>query len=452
VIDPGAHPAASLAGYRRVDIQRRVTDPARLAAVARTRLLDSGPEEAFDRLTRLAATLLGAPFAFVTVVDDTRSFWKSCIDVDSTDPVRRQIRVDESFCQYVIGANAELVVTDAPADARVRDNPSIASMGVRAWAGFPVRDPAGHVLGTFCAVDTVARDWTPHDIQVLDTLSHAAAGEIALRMAVDDAQDATRQAQTATLDALQAADEAAMLSRTLQESLLPPHLPTVAGLDLAARYLRGGRGADVLGDFYDVFPSPRNSWGVVVGDVAGKGPQAAKTTGLARHTLRAAAVRTATPSAILGVLNTALLDWFTDDTQFLTVVYATLRPHPQGFTATVSCGGHDPALIRRADGSVETLGVPAVILGCVEDPQLRDRRTLLRPGDSLIMYTDGVTEARRPTDRALFGPERLCELLAASPTTPAADTAAAIETAVLTYTERHIADDTAIVVVHIPDS
>jgi serine phosphatase RsbU (regulator of sigma subunit) len=427
-----------------------------LAAVRRTGLLDTGPDEAFDRLTRLAATLLGTPFAFVTLVDDTRSFWKSCVGVDAAVGAERQCPIGESFCQYVIGTDRELIVTDAARDTRTRGNLSIDRMGVRAWAGFPIRAAGGHVLGTFCAVDIVVRDWTPHDLEVLDTLSHAAAGEIALRIAVADAEHATRQAQSsarhaqsAIMEALEAADEAAMLSRTLQESLLPPHLPEIPGLDLAARHLRGGRGADVLGDFYDVFQSPHGNWGLVVGDVSGKGAQAAKTTALARYTLRAAAVRTSTPSANLAALNTALLDWFTDDSQFLTAVYATARPHPTGFTVRVACGGHEPALIRRRDGRVESLGVPGIILGCVADPQLRDQRTLLRTGDSMIMYTDGVTEARRPEDRDMFGTERLRGLLAETPATSAAHLAAAVETAVLDFTGRHLNDDTAILALHV---
>ncbi|GAA3301894.1 SpoIIE family protein phosphatase [Dactylosporangium vinaceum] len=429
----------------------RILAPARLAAVRRTGLLDTPAEEAFDRLARLAATLLGTPFAFVTVVDDVRSFWKSCIGIAATDPAGRQNTVGDSFCQYVIGLDTELIIGDTTADARTRDNPSIERMGVLAWAGFPIRSPDGHVLGTFCAVDTVRRDWTPHDVEVLDTLAHAAGGEIALRIALEDAREATRQAQAATLEALGAADEAAMLSRTLQESLLPPRLPVVAGLDLAARYLRGGRGAEVLGDFYDVFHSPRGTWGVVVGDVAGKGPQAAKTTALARWTLRAAAVRSASPSANLAALNTALHEWFSDDGQFLTAVYAALRPHPQGFTVRVSCGGHDPALVRRSSGTVETVGRPGIVLGCVRDAELTEQRTLLRPGDSLIMYTDGVTEARNRADRALFGTERLSDLITAT-SGDATALAVAIETAVLDFSGRSIADDTAIVVVQVPDA
>jgi serine phosphatase RsbU (regulator of sigma subunit) len=418
-------------------VNPRILDPERLAAVRRTALLDTGPEEAFDRLTRLAATLLGTPFAFVTIVDESRSFWKSCIGVDSTDPADRQNTVQQSFCRYVIESDAALIVEDARADPRTRDNPSIELMGVAAWAGFPVRSPDGHVLGTFCAVDTTVRQWTPHDIDVLQTLSQAAAGEIALREAVADAEAATARAE--------------QLAETLQQSLLPPHLPDVPGVQVASRYRRAAQGkADVYGDFYDVFPSVRDAWAVVVGDVAGKGPQAAKVTALARYTLRAAAVRCATPSTNLATLNAALLAWYTDDRRFLTAVYATLRPHPDGLSVRVSCGGHDPALIRRADGRVQTLGRHGLVLGWLPEPALHDQRALLRPGDSLVLYTDGVTEGRRTGDRALFGPERLQQVIADTHPTSADQLAAAIDDAVIAFTDGHADDDTAVLTLHVP--
>jgi serine phosphatase RsbU (regulator of sigma subunit) len=436
-------------------VERRTTplvyDPDRLAAVRRAGLLDTGPEEAFDRLSRLAARLLGAPFAFVTVVDDTRSYWKSRVGLDGSYPVLRQHPVEHSICQYVVGSGAEVIIDDAGVDPRTRGNHSMQPMGIRAWAGFPLRAPNGSVLGTFAAADIVVRRWTKHDLEILSTLAHAAAAQIALRMAVEEAREATRQAQKAALAALQAADEAAMLSRTLQESLLPAHLPDIPGLDIAARYLRGGRGADVLGDFYDVFASPRGTWGVVVGDVSGKGPQAAKTTALARYTLRAAALRRASPRANLDTLNTALLEWFTDDAQFLTAVCASLNRRADGFAVRVSCGGHPPAWIRRAGGDVATVGRPGIVLGCMPDAELTEQRAVLRGGDCLVMHTDGVTEARRPGDRDLFGTDRLRHLLATTPAGSADDLAAAIESAVLDFTGRQIIDDTAVVVVRVVD-
>lgn len=181
-----AHPA-SLAGP--------LLDPARLAAVSATKLLDTAPEPAFDRMTTLARKLLDVPFAFVTVVDGHRSFWKSCIGVDATDLASRQNPVEESFCQYVIQLNEPLIVSDARVNDITHLNPSIARMGVVAWAGFPLRTLDGLVLGTFCAVDTKVHEWTPDEIEVLATLASAVEGEIRLRSQLDQAAAAAELAQ-----------------------------------------------------------------------------------------------------------------------------------------------------------------------------------------------------------------------------------------------------------------
>ena len=144
------------------DVPAAVYDPQRLAAVYATGLLDTPPEEAFDRLARLARTVLGTPMAFVTLVDDERSYWKSCIGVPEGGA--RQNSVDESFCQYVVGTGEALVARDAATHPVTKDNPSIELMGVAAWAGMPLRAPGGQVLGSFCVVDTEPRDWTDEQI------------------------------------------------------------------------------------------------------------------------------------------------------------------------------------------------------------------------------------------------------------------------------------------------
>jgi GAF domain-containing protein len=173
----GVHPAA---------------DPARLAAVAATELLDTAAEEAFDRISALAQQLLGAPFAFLTVVDDRRSFWKSQAGLAADAP--RGNLLSESFCQYVVDSSEPLVLGDVRLDERTRDNPSIDSMGVVAWAGFPVRTPEGHVLGTLCVVDTVAREWTHRDVGVLATLAEIASREVSLRVTAAQAESARARA------------------------------------------------------------------------------------------------------------------------------------------------------------------------------------------------------------------------------------------------------------------
>ena len=129
----------------------------RLDAVRRTNLLDSAPEESFDRLTDAAASLLGTEYAFVTIVDERRSYWKSCRGVDAVAVEDRQNPVEESFCQYVVGLDDGFAVRDARLDPRTRDNPSVEAMGVIAWAGEPIRSRDGPVLGSFCVLGSEPR-------------------------------------------------------------------------------------------------------------------------------------------------------------------------------------------------------------------------------------------------------------------------------------------------------
>ncbi len=407
-------------------IARAVADPQRLAAVSATGLLDTGPEEPFDRLARLAATTLAAPLAFVTVVDAQRSFWKACIGVDAHELADRQNAVEESFCQYVIGSGSELVVSDAASDPRTRDNPSVDLMGVAAWAGFPLRSPDGHVLGSFCVVDTSPRTWADHEIDILRSLADAAAGEVKLRAA---------------------AQRASTLARTLQATLLPPVTPQIPGFDVGAIYRAAGAGDEVMGDFYDIFESSGGRWNVVLGDVSGKGIDAAKLTGLARYTLRAAAMREPNPSRVLARLDEALkMDQATTGGRFVTAVMVALDAHEGGgVRATVSSGGHVPALLRTATG-IRAISPPGGLLGVITDLTLADAEFDLDCGDVIVLYTDGVTEAR-DADGEQFGPQ-LPTVVATAPGDALA-IARAIDEAVVEFAGPVGQDDVAIVVLRV---
>lgn len=165
-------------------VRSRVADPGRLEAVVKTGLLDTSSEEPFDRIASLAARVLGTPWAFVTVVDQERSFWKACFGVDLGDRPR-QNTIEDSFCQYVVGTDGPFMIPDARSDARTSDNPSIASMGVVAWAGHPIRNADGQVLGTVCVVDDRVRQWTESDGRVLEALAAIAGDQIRLRTSLD---------------------------------------------------------------------------------------------------------------------------------------------------------------------------------------------------------------------------------------------------------------------------
>jgi GAF domain-containing protein len=184
------------------------------------------------------------------------------------------------------------------------------------------------------------------------------------------------------------------MARALQRSLLPRRLPSIPGVELAVRYIPFGQGDDVGGDFYDVFSGLDDSWGLLIGDVCGKGPEAASIVGIARHTVRGLATAQSRPSAILEALNRAILDESSWD-RFCTACYVRLRPDGPGFRATVALGGHLPPLVLSPDGSVRQIGKPGSLLGVLERPELSDTVFDLRPGELLLMYTDGLEEPGR---------------------------------------------------------
>ena len=247
--------------------------------------------------------------------------------------------------------------------------------------------------------------------------------------------------------AVEAGHRFAALARTLQESLLPPHLPDVPGLEIAARYLPGGSGVEVVGDFYDVFQTDPDTWAVTIGDVCGKGVDAAKVTALARYTVRAGAVSLRTPSQVLRLLNEAMRRQHPDSERFVTSAYVTLRQAAGRVEAQLSLAGHPQALCRRADGEIAAIGVPGTVLGVLDAVDLVDTDLVLQPGDALVLYTDGVVEARR--GRAFYGEQRLRVLLAASGGT-AAHIAEVIEADVVAFTGGELTDDTAILIVRVP--
>jgi len=184
------------------------------------------------------------------------------------------------------------------------------------------------------------------------------------------------------------------VARTLQTSLLPPTLPEPQGLRLAARYLPSPVGGGVGGDFYDVHQTHDGAWHLVIGDVCGRGPDAAALTALARHTLRAAAIRQDDPAAILQMLNDAILA-SVDDGRFCTVAYAVLRRDDGRWRATVTLGGHHPLRLVRA-GTVRSVGEAGALLGIFDQPRLVTTTVDLEPGDQLIAFTDGLIEQHHP--------------------------------------------------------
>ena len=189
------------------------------------------------------------------------------------------------------------------------------------------------------------------------------------------------------------------IARSLQERLLPKTLPRIPGVDVAARYLPAGDVLQAGGDFYDLFEMDDGTWKAVIGDVCGKGPEAAALMGFVRFTTRAVSRQDTKPSEALVKLNKALLEELEmGNGEFCTAAVVRIRPHDEGVRLTVAVAGHPLPLILRANGDVEEAGTPGTLLGVFEEIEISDQVVDLLPGDALVMLTDGVLEAGLDVD------------------------------------------------------
>ncbi|WP_392673172.1 PP2C family protein-serine/threonine phosphatase [Streptomyces sp. LN785] len=253
-------------------------------------------------------------------------------------------------------------------------------------------------------------------------------GPMLVRTTIFDARD-RRAYETELLRARQAAEEARRQAEAdrerlqealavLQQSLLPAELPTVPGLEAGSYYHTAS--PDLLGgDFYDLFPLGADRWAFFLGDVCGKGPQAAAVTSLTRYTLRAAALHDPDPVTALTTLNTVLHERYTSGTtRYCTAIFGVLRPGSDHVSVHLASGGHPSALIQRADGTAHYLPTPGgMLIGALPRAQFTPARTQLFPGDTLLLYTDGLTEARTGAGRELYGDDALRAFVAEQPAT-----------------------------------
>lgn len=241
------------------------------------------------------------------------------------------------------------------------------------------------------------------------------------------------------------------IARVLQTSLLPPHLPEIPSVEVGAEYLPVGEANVVGGDFYDLINTVEDGWVCAIGDVRGKGVEAASVTALARYTIRAVTMKDDRPSEVLAALNEAMLRQLSED-RFCTAACVRLEPQngSAGVGLDVSRAGHPAPLLVRPGGQVEEVGCSGRVLGVFDDAELRDTSLRLMPGEAIVLYTDGVTEARSP-DGGFFGEDRLRHLLGFCSGYDAATLASRIKEAVLDFQEGYPRDDLAVLVLRARD-
>ncbi|MFE5402763.1 SpoIIE family protein phosphatase [Streptomyces sp. NPDC056580] len=251
-------------------------------------------------------------------------------------------------------------------------------------------------------------------LTLLSTDAHSFDGH---RVAL--AEELARRAASAARNARQYEQRAA-LARDLQTGLLLPDLPEIPGAQLAAFYHPAGEGLEIGGDFYDVFPRGDGSWAFILGDVCGRGAKAATTTALVRHTARAVAPLLDDPVDVVKAVDKALNDRYAHQNNgFVTLVHGHLRPSADGLAVHLVRAGHTLPLLLDADHRVDTVEAPGGLLGIGIPPRLTARRFTLRPGESLFLYTDGITECRTEGTEQ-YGDVRLAKALASVPRRPAA--------------------------------
>jgi hypothetical protein len=358
-------------------------------------------------------------------VEQLRSLADASVAINSSLTVDEVLQLTADSAREVLGAErASIAILAAeprrpplgatsPVDLEVSvTTPSRTSVNLRAQ---------GRDLGSLEVVDRPEREFTPRDDAILTQLGQLAAGAIA---------NARLYGRERTI------------ARTLQRSLRPGELPQVPGLAAAVRFNAAGEGVELGGDFYDLFRGRDGGWAALIGDIQGKGPEAAAVTALARHTLRAAAAYEHRPSGVLTLLHRELREQVADG-RFCTVAYAYMQVVPGHVRLELACGGHPLPLIVHKDGSVEEVGRLGTLLGSDAEPLLADVVVELERGDVLVFYTDGVTEVRRQR-REVFGTEQLIELLRGCGGLSPDEVAERVERAVMHASMGRLRDDMAV--------
>ena len=398
-----------------------------LVEFARTLTGDFSIQKILDHLVTRVAEVIPVDGAGVLLMDsDTEHHFVAASDDAIMAVETLQTELQEGPCLQAYRTGEHVAVRDLSTDTVFTQfSPAAAKAGLSAVYSFPLCLNERR-LGALELYAKEPVELSGEDLLGAQTLADVTAAYLDNARAREAATDLARTS--------------AELAATLQESLLPPELPHVPGLAVAARFLPGRGGTLVGGDFYDVFPLPARRWGLLIGDVVGHGARAATLATLARYTVRTLAVLHHSPSHVLSGLNTTVLDRGEPE-RFLTAVYLTSRSTRHEVEVTIARGGHPPPLLRHGDGTIEALEIPGRLLGHHRDPGLTDVHLLLNRGDMLVLHTDGVTEARDDQDQ--FGDARLQALLATSAPTPATVTDDIIA-AVLDHSHGILADDVAV--------
>jgi serine phosphatase RsbU (regulator of sigma subunit) len=389
--------------------------------------------ETLKRVTRLVVPQIADGCA----IDLLREQEIERVAVHHLDPARLELaaRLDREYRPSldepagvgdVIRTGRSLIVSDIQDDALAdyaRDNQHLEllrSVGATAAIIVPMIGAAG-TIGAITLVSTESeRKLSQADVSLAERLARRAG------TAVENARLYTERSR---------------IAHTLQRALLPESLPRIPGAEIEARYCAAGELNEVGGDFYDVFEHGPNRWVLLIGDVCGKGPRAAGVTALARHTLRAAAMSGQSSPGMLETLHGALRRQ-PPGADLCTVCLVTVTHESGPAQLTIALAGHPPPLIIGRDGAARMTGRPGTLLGVLDPIDITEVEATLEPGETLLLYTDGVPEAGRANEQ--LGEDGLIELCRQAANLGLGDLLEHVEHAALEIAEGSLRDDVAL--------
>ncbi|WP_235568109.1 PP2C family protein-serine/threonine phosphatase [Mycobacterium sp. Root135] len=413
---------------------------------------NAGDGRVFSRMAALAAAIFGTSMAAVSLVDDQRNHF---LGTHGLEPVR-DIPRDQGLCGAVVDGEIPAVYSALVDDPRAASNPFVRKNDIQFYACAPIRDVLGNVLGTVAVMDTAVRTPAGDQLSRLDDVAAVMMEQLELRRSShealreerrrsdaaeyasqdarvdydravkardearrdrDDARYGHREAELERIDAWgdrdrafkdrddaerdrdfaeHDRDEVAQYATVLQRTLLPPILPQIDGMVVSAHY-HPASARQVGGDFYDVFALSDDRWAFFIGDVEGHGVEAAVVTSLIRYTLRAAALHHRDLTAALTELNTVMMREVTRRRLCTVLLGSVQRDDDGGFGVTLATGGHLPALLLDPSemAAYPVRPTSGMVVGAFPEAEFQTCSVRLRPGQTLVLYTDGIVEARR---------------------------------------------------------
>jgi serine phosphatase RsbU (regulator of sigma subunit) len=392
-------PSVSSTAAAVLESKRRLGDAKRLAALERSGLLGLELEHTLAALTRLATEVIGVPVALVSLVTDDRQVFVGAHGLPEPWASRRQTGLSHSFCRLVIEDNAPLVIDDARRNPRTAENLAIDDIGVIAYAGTPLHDPEGQVLGSVCAIDDQPHRWSDRELDLLEQFNAVVAALITDRAGIT----------SGAREQLIVATQTDQLARRLQRALLPVRRDELTDRGVTA-YQPGSERLLLGGDFSDLHLHPNGDLGFVLGDICGHGPESAAMAIGIRGSWAALESQSPAVDDLAAQLNRIALREQRDEGGMFTSLILGRLCIDQASSHAVNAG--HPSPINLDDVSPIELS-PGPVIGLFPDAHWTSTPLPPLPA-GMLLYTDGLTEGRAvPGSHERWGDQRLLATVAA---------------------------------------